>query len=523
MSIQSLDHLRLIGVRTAGFIVLGAILVVLAVAITVSPQDIAPAALVAAIISAVPLTLAWAGRHDTATRISFGIAIPLFPAILLFLMRGHEWQMDMHMAFFAGVAVLLVLCDWRPILAATLVTAVHHLLFTFVMPSFVFSSSSNLGRVFLHATILLIEAGVLMWLAVRFVSLIDAVITQNAQTLAAEAARSMAELTRVTDQQAAFEAQSRVTRELQSALSAIADGDLRYRITDLPQQFSTLKSNFNRSAESIGSVIGLIVSTTNEVGLQTNVISRASHDLARHSERQAASVQEATAVLNSISGEVSAIAERASQTATRMDRMEIDAAQGGKMAGSMRQSMDEVVSATLEISAIVEVIDQIAFQTNLLALNAGVEAARAGDAGHGFAVVANEVRALSERTAVAAKNVRSLIIRTQDRLDVGVEYVNGSAGVLDELSGSIGGISGLMQQIVQATTSQSVSLKSMTQVIDDLAVSTQRNAAMAKESDIAVESLRSKTGDLTATVAHYKVDAGRSDLREHPLQPRRAA
>jgi methyl-accepting chemotaxis protein len=520
VEIQSLDQLRRAGVRIAAGILSLALIAVVVITLAISPGDLVPAAITGVGISALPFLLAIRGRQDAASRIVIGVSLPLFPALLLFIMRGHPWQMDMHMTFFAAVAMLLILCDWRPILAGTLVTAVHHLALSYIAPNFVFNSEGELGRILLHATILLIEAGVLMSLAHRIAILVDAVVARGAEVRAADEARRHAEAALLEAREADLALQRAATGELQHALAAIAQGDLRYRIVKMPMEFVDLKTDFNRSVASLSQMICLVAETTRDVGEETTVISSGSERLARHSEAQASTIEEATAALANLAAEVSSIVDRARQTSGRMEKMEADSSRGEELATGMRQAMSDVVSATTEIAAIVEVIDQISFQTNLLALNAGVEAARAGDAGHGFAVVAHEVRALSERTGTAAKEVRALINQTQQRLDVGVTYVQGSAEMLDGLAKSINGIGTLMQQILGATANQSDSVKSISAAVEEVSRSSQHHAAMAEESDAAISRLCQRTDQLVDHVARYRVDEQKAPA---PFDARRRA
>jgi methyl-accepting chemotaxis protein len=524
MEIQSLDHLRLQGIRAATVILIGFNIVVAGTTLLIAPADLPHIGLALATISFLPLILGYRGDHGPAARIIFGITVPLFPALLLFIMRGHAWQMDMHMLFFACGAMLVVLCDWKPILAATLVTATHHLLLSWVMPIYVFNSDGDVGRVLLHAVILLAESSTLMLMTHRIAQLVTAFVERNDQLLITKAARQKAETTIAQAKHAHMDRLKIATAELKRALSAVAQGELRYRITDIPDEFISLKNDFNASVASLSAMIELVTLTTSEIGTETDLISAGSNQLADLSKSQATNVEGATGALKSMASEVIAIAEGAKQTASQMDRMEADSSNGGEMAGLMRNAMADVVSATNEIAAIVEVIDQISFQTNLLALNAGVEAARAGSAGHGFAVVAREVRALSERTGTAAREVRGLINKAQLRLDVGVSHVNGSAAILDSLSGSITGISLLMQQIVAATNNQSGNLTSVSRAVEDINASSQRNATMADHSNAAVHRLQRRTVLLSEHLARYTFDAAGPSLpTENTARTRRKA
>lgn len=524
MSTTSLEHLRLIGVRISAIgLSVAACLVAVGAAIW-SPADLWIVLACAAAAVLFPVAMALQGRSDAVTRTSFGVAMPILPALMLFVMRGQPWQMDMHMLFFAGLAALMMLTDWRPILAATLVTAAHHLILSVLVPHFVFDSSSGFDRVVLHAAILLVESGVLLVFSTRLASLIEAIAEQTRQVIEAEAARRAAEEARAAEQMATIDAQQRMAAQLQEALASIAEGDVSRRLHGLPAEYRRIEEDFNRSMASLAETLGSVVAIATDVETETGSIAEASSEVASLAERQAMSVEQVTHALEGLGTAVRAIVERARVSAQQIGGMEQDAARGRDIAGSMRSAMHEVVESTDEIATIVGVIEQIAFQTNLLALNAGVEAARAGDAGHGFAVVAHEVRALSERTATAARDVRALTETAQGRLAVGMEHVEGSAALLDHLAGSTAGVSSLMSEIVEATDKQSSDLRAMTASVEQLASATQRNAGMAEECDASVRRLRESTAILADNVARYRVgDAAVGVAAPRPIAVRRAA
>jgi methyl-accepting chemotaxis protein len=322
MTDHSLDHLRQTGVRIAGIAVFASTLLTIGATWFISPGELGLVALIAAVTGAVPIFSALTGRADAVARTSFGIAVPIYPALMLFVMRGHAWQMDMHMLFFAGVAALMVLCDWRPIVAATLVTAVHHLALSVLVPHFVFDSNGSFARVILHAAILLVESGVLIALAARLVAMITTIAEQNEQVAAADRARREAEREQAAQQQAVFAAQERVTNELQQGLSAIARGDLNHRLSALPSEFRQIESDFNASIGSLSRMIGLVASTSRDVESETGVIAEASSELATQSEMQASAIDETTRAVERMASEIGTIASHARVTAERMDSME---------------------------------------------------------------------------------------------------------------------------------------------------------------------------------------------------------
>ena len=168
----TLDSMRRIAARTLVALMAGGVAVTLAAGIIAGSKQVALATGLAALAAAVPAWNAYRGRFDATARVALGMAVPVTPAAILFALSGHPWQTDIHMLFFALIAALVPLADWRAILAATLVTAVHHLLINFIAPAYVFGGGGSLARVLMHAVIVLIESGVLMWTANALVTLL---------------------------------------------------------------------------------------------------------------------------------------------------------------------------------------------------------------------------------------------------------------------------------------------------------------------------------------------------------------
>jgi methyl-accepting chemotaxis protein len=221
-----------------------------------------------------------------------------------------------------------------------------------------------------------------------------------------------------TEQGRASEEQADAMRRLGEGLKSLAAGELRVRLDDnFSAQYAQIKTDFNETVEKLKQTIQAVVVSTSAIQSGANEISTASDDLSRRTEQQAASLEQTAAALDEITATVKKSAEGAKHAREVVSSADQDAKKGAVVVRQAVDAMDAIAKSSGQITQIIGVIDEIAFQTNLLALNAGVEAARAGDAGRGFAVVASEVRALAQRSADAAKEIKGLISTSTTQVD----------------------------------------------------------------------------------------------------------
>lgn len=448
-------------------------------------------------------TLSWRSANaGPAARILLGCTVPLYPAAVLALMKGHAWQPDIHMMFFAAVAMLVALCDWRAILAGTLVTALHHLGLSYVAAGYVFNSGGSVERVLLHAVILLVEAGVLMWVALRLSALFEAV----------EAARDQADAALATSQAAQAEArrlqdaQTVVVSELRTGLSELAQLRLTHRIhTAFAPDYEQLRHDFNATLDSIQGTIGTFQRGTDDIVRSSGQVVEASFDLTRRTEQQANSLQQTAAQTSDIATMVETASESASQTDVVFRSVFDEARSGGEIVREAIAAMDKIETSSASIGSIVALIEGIAFQTNLLALNAGVEAARAGSAGQGFAVVAHEVRTLAGRAADAAAEIKALIDASTEHVGNGVSLVGRAGATLESVVGKLGDVRGLIAGAADVSRKQADGLRTVRSVVTDLDKGTQQNAAMAEQSTAAMQSMSHSLETLKTELARFKV------------------
>lgn len=324
---------------------------------------------------------------------------------------------------------------------------------------------------------------------------------------AAETARKEADDLRAE----AEELQEIVVEETARALSRLADGDLTARITeDFTGDYRKLKDDFNSAIERLESSMTEISSNTAAMRSGAGEISQAADDLSRRTEQQAATLEETAAALDQITATVRRTAEGAQRAGVVVGSAREDAERSGEVVSKAVEAMGDIEHSAEQISQIIGVIDEIAFQTNLLALNAGVEAARAGDAGKGFAVVASEVRALAQRSAEAAKEIKSLISASTNQVKTGVSLVGQTGEALTAIVGRVSEINGLMSEISASAVEQATALGEVNTAVNQMDQTTQQNAAMVEQSTAASHSLTQETEQLARLVGRFKVTEERA-------------
>ncbi len=306
-------------------------------------------------------------------------------------------------------------------------------------------------------------------------------------------------------------------------LNAIANGNLAYRISaELSGPFAQLKEDFNAAAAALASALTTVNEGAAEIAQGAGSIHGAADDLSRRTEQQAASLEQAAAAMQQITTTVRETAGNAIRANDVVSEARRDAEQSGEVVHRAVRAMNGIERASAEIGEIIAVIDGIAFQTNLLALNAGVEAARAGEAGRGFAVVASEVRALAQRSADAAKDVKVKITSSGQQVDAGVKLVAEAGAALDRISGRIANISVLVADIASAADQQATGLQQVNVAVAEMDSVTQQNAAMVEETMAAAASLTQQTDRMAAETGRFQV-GGDAVVPMTTMGPRRVA
>ncbi|WP_181242643.1 methyl-accepting chemotaxis protein [Caulobacter vibrioides] len=301
-------------------------------------------------------------------------------------------------------------------------------------------------------------------------------------------------------------AQRRVVETLDTALAALASGDLTHVIASpFEPEYERLRQSFNSAVEGLEQSISGVARSAKTVRSGAAEIYTASEDLSRRTEQQASRLQETTTATKQVTVMVGETAQRAADARTAIEVANGNAAEGGAIVTEAISAMDAIQTSSEEISQIINLIDSITFQTNLLALNAGVEAARAGDAGKGFAVVASEVRALAQRSADAARDIKTLIHTSSEQVASGVRRVGDTGQMLTLIGSKIGDTNTLINEIAHNTETQADNLKQVSSAVASMDSMTQQNAAMVKEATAAARSLAGEADELATLVARFRL------------------
>ena len=314
--------------------------------------------------------------------------------------------------------------------------------------------------------------------------------------------------------------QKRVVEAIATGHEQLAQGNLTFRIEEtFPPAYEKIKSDFNAAIAQIQRTIAVISTTTEGIRSNAGEMSQASDNLSRRTEQQAASLEESAAALGEITQTVKKAAEGASLASQAVAAADADAKKGALVVRQAVAAMATITKSAQQISQIIGVIDEIAFQTNLLALNAGVEAARAGDSGRGFAVVAAEVRALAQRSADAAKQIKSLISASTAQIGDGVSLVGESGKALERVMAQVADLNAIIVEIAAGARAQASGLDEVNAAISQMDKMTQQNAAMVEETTATSHSLSQETSELSSLIGAFQVGgaADEASLR-HQLQ-----
>ena len=447
-----------------------------------------------------PTLIVARGRIDAEARMSLSITAVALPSLLLFACKGFAWQTDIHMIFFAALAMTTILCDWKSLVAATLTVAVHHLIIGMLIPNWVFDGDASLARILFHAVVLLGEAGALIWVAAKVVKLLDMISEREAQQKAMQAEHDQ-------DRQAHLNSIQQTVAALSHALTALRGGDLTAEITAVfPAEYVGLKTSFNDALTDLRALIGSVIGSAASLRAGSGEIALASEDLARRTEASAASLEQTSAAVTQIDGRLKATAAAADSTVQRADKA-IAAVGGGRaIADEVVQAMARVSESARGIDTVIEGVDKIAFQTRVLAMNAAVEAGRAGDAGRGFAVVADLVSALAMRAEEEAKRARDQLTLAQADIGTAVEAVQKVDGALENISSDVGEVHQLLGSMAADNRAQSSAITEIAVAIGAMDQSTQQNAAMVEETSAAARNLDSELKALSERAAKFRID-----------------
>ena len=308
----------------------------------------------------------------------------------------------------------------------------------------------------------------------------------------------------------------RSTADFTVHATAMSQGDLTTNIR--AEGASASLRALKTLQEELRKTIGAIRSGTHEVSTASSEIATGNQDLSQRTEQTASNLQQTASSLSQLTGNVRQSADAAAQANQLASSATQVARRGGAVVSQVVSTMEEINSSSKKISDIIGVIDGIAFQTNILALNAAVEAARAGEQGRGFAVVAGEVRSLAQRSAEAAKEIKSLIGTSVDKVETGSKLVQDAGSTMDEIVASVQRVTDIIGEISAAALEQSEGIGQVNEAVTRLDQMTQQNAALVEESAAAAESLKDQAHRMTTVVATYRLD-GFGDVHNFAAAP----
>jgi len=334
----------------------------------------------------------------------------------------------------------------------------------------------------------------------------------------ASASRSQSEAARVAAQERAEQESQQLrfaTTTLGEGLRRLAGGDVSFRLVEpFAADYERLREDFNASLQQLGTTIGAVLQTVHSIDNGTREIASGAQDLSRRTEQQAASLEETAAALDEITANVATASKRTAEARNVAHEANEGAERSASVVSHAEQAMRRIEESSQQISNIIGVIDEIAFQTNLLALNAGVEAARAGEAGKGFAVVAQEVRELAQRAALAAKEIKGLIVKSSAEVGTGVRLVLETGQSLKSIGDHVSQINQLMEAIATSAREQSTGLAEINTAVNQMDQSTQQNAAMVEQSTAAATSLSAEASRLRDLVNQFRLDNDAAQMDE---------
>ena len=408
-------------------------------------------------------------RGSLLSRVVLGLCIASSVALQIDLGRG---TLEFHFGVFVTLALLLVYRDWRPIVATAAFFAVHHVLFDRLQAAgfgVYCTPEADFLKIVMHAAYVVLQTS------------LEVVVAVNMKSVAV-----------------AGDELERLTREIDADAHVCLDLN---HIAVTSSSALALKKSMARVQKAM---LEVHTAATHMHGASAE-IATGNQDLSTRTEQTASNLQQAASAMEQLTGTVRQSADSARQ-ANQLAASAADVAQrGGTVVSQVVTTMDDINASSKKIVDIIGVIDGIAFQTNILALNAAVEAARAGEQGRGFAVVASEVRSLAQRSAAAAKEIKTLIGASVEKVEGGSRLVADAGRTMNEIVSSVQRVSDIISEITAAAAEQSTGIGQVNSSVNQLDQMTQQNAALVEQSATAAESLKSQASELAKVMGGFRL------------------
>jgi methyl-accepting chemotaxis protein len=310
----------------------------------------------------------------------------------------------------------------------------------------------------------------------------------------------------------------RPIRQARALAQAIAGGDLTQHIdVQGRDEAAELLQALQAMQQSLARLVGQVRESSESIQTASAEVASGNQDLSQRTEQAAGSLQQTASAMEQLTGTVRQSADAAAQANQLAASASQVASRGGAVVGQVVSTMDDINTSSKKIADIIGVIDGIAFQTNILALNAAVEAARAGEQGRGFAVVAGEVRSLAQRSAEAAREIKTLIGSSVDKVETGARLVQDAGSTMSEIVASVQRVSDIIGEITAATAEQSGGIGQINGSVNQLDQMTQQNAALVEQSAAAAESMKQQAHMLAEVVSAFRVEAAAPAAGATPL------